>query len=44
MAAEFHFMLSLITFGCDWFAYSSPPLPILSNYVLNSIEDFIDLD
>jgi hypothetical protein len=42
--AEFHTMFELQVFGCDWFNYTNPPLPVLSNQLEKSNEDFVDLD
>jgi ankyrin repeat protein len=37
-------MNELQVFGCDWFKYTNPPLPILSNQLEKCSEDFVDLD
>lgn len=42
--AEFHTMFELQVFGCDWFNFTNPPLPVLSNQLEKSSEDFVDLD
>ena len=42
--AEFHSMFELQVFGCDWFNFTNPPLPVLSNQLEKSSEEFVDLD
>jgi hypothetical protein len=37
-------MFELQVFGCDWFNFTNPPLPVLSNQLEKSSEDFVDLD
>ncbi len=34
LEAFFHMLFDLQVFGCDWFSYTSPPLPVLSNQVM----------
>ena len=43
--AEFHYLTKLAVFGCDWFLYSQPTLPILTTkYHLAHINPHIEPD